>query len=188
MAQKYTSHSIRGTLTWAKVLPDQLSMNDFAKEKQWSVDVAPDAKGMSVLKELKLAGPNGKVKDKKDGRGQFISFRQSEFKKDGAKNDPIKITDSKGNDWPTDKKIGNGSVADVKFSFTDFGAGKYGSYIKAIRVLKHVPYVAQEFAPLSEDDEYFQSGEEEANEPQTGDENPVEQDAPEPELDDEVPF
>lgn len=188
MANKYTTHVIRGRLNWAKVLGAPV-MNDYAKEKQWSVDVSPDAAGMTVLRSLKL---DGKIKNKGDARGNFISFRQSEFKKNGELNDPINITDAKGNPWPENKKLGNETVADVKFSYTDFGQTK-GSYIKAIRVLKHVPYVAQEFAPLSEDDEFFSSavadGEDgQELEPQTGSDTPAEVTSNHDDLDDDVPF
>ena len=178
MAQKYSTHVIRGTLNWAKVLGAPI-MNDYAKERQWSVDVTPDATGLAELKRLKL---QSKIKNKKDDRKDFISFRQGEFTKAGKPNDPITITDAAGNPWPENKKIGNGTIADVKFSYTDFGSTK-GSYIKAIRVLKHIPYVSQEFAPLSEDDEFF-AGDREEMEPTTG----TEQNAVDPELDDEVPF
>lgn len=150
MANKYTTHVIRGTLHWAKVLGQPL-MNDYAKQRQWSVDVTPNAEGMATLKRLKL---QGKMKNKDDARGDFISFRVSEFKKSGEENEPINIVDVEGNPWPSHKKIGNGSIADVKFSYCDYGQTK-GSYVKAIRILEHVPYVTQEFAPLDEDDEFF---------------------------------
>jgi hypothetical protein len=184
LAQKYTTHVIRGELNWAKVLGAPV-MNEFAKERQWSVDVTPNAAGLAELKRLKL---NGKLKNK--GKGDFISFRQSEFKKNGEPNDPIQITDAQGNLWPANKKIGNGSVGDVKFSYTDFGSTK-GNYIKAIRILQHVPYVQQEFAPLSEDDEFFAGEGNDA--PIAGDTNPASDGAEasprvDENLDDDVPF
>jgi hypothetical protein len=185
LTSRYTTHVIRGTLNWAKVLGAP-QFNEYAKEKQWSVDVSPDDKGLAELKRLKLStGEKSKLKNKKDGRGDFISFRQSEFKKNGEPNDPIKITDAQGNPWPANKLIGNGSKADVKFSYCDFGATK-GSYIKAIRVLEHVPYVVQEFAPLSEDDEFFAG----TDEPQASSDGaaPVESEAQDEDLDDDVPF
>lgn len=187
MASKYQTYVIRGELNWAKVLGDPV-MNDFAKERQWSVDVSPNEEGLKLLKRLKLGN---KIKDPKAGekRGEFIAFRQSEFKKDGSPNDPITITDLQGNPWPANKKIGNGTIADVKFSYTDFGTTK-GNYIKAIRVLSHVPYVKEEFAPLSEDDEFFagtagEAAQDDVNEPD-GVDNPST--AQEPDLDDDVPF
>lgn len=172
---KFTSHVIRGKLNWAKVIGAPV-YNEYAKAKQWSVDVSPDAKGLAELKKLKLAS---KIKDKKDFRGNFISFRQNELKKDGSPADPITITNVRGHPWPSNEKIGNGSVADVKFSYCDYGDTQ-GSYIRAIRILEHVPYVVQEFAPLSEDDKFF-AGEDEAPEAPA-------QPISDPELDDDVPF
>ena len=46
---------MRGTLHWAKVLGEP-RMNDFAGQRQWSVDVTPDAKGLAEMKRLKKEG------------------------------------------------------------------------------------------------------------------------------------
>lgn len=190
MAQKYTTHVIRGTLNWAKVI-GKPAFNEYAKENQWSVDVTPNAEGMKELKRLGLAtGSKSKIKNKKDDRGDFISFRQGEFKKakpgqEPEPNEPIEIRDAQGNLWPAGVLIGNGTIADVKFSYTDFGETK-GSYIRAIRVLQLVPYVKQEFAPLSEDDEFFAGGPvaEEAAPVDT----PLNSSMDERDLDDDIPF
>jgi hypothetical protein len=67
----------------------------------------------------------------------------------------ISVSDAEGNPWPDDKLIGNGTVADVKFEFKDYGAGKHpGIYPQAIRVLDHKAYERVEFAPLPKDDPY----------------------------------
>lgn len=183
MAQKYTTHVIRGTLNWAKVI-GKPRWNEYAKENQWSVDVTPDKEGMAELKRLGLTtGAKSKIKDKGDARGKFISFRQGEFKKNGEPNEPIKVTDAQGNALPAGVLLGNMTKADVKFSYTDFGETK-GSYIRAIRVLELVPYVSQEFPPLSEDDEFFAA----SVTPVVAEEAPVENTAEEPDLDDDVPF
>lgn len=163
-----TTHIIRGTLHWAKVL-GKPRLNTYSNENEWSVDVTPDAKGMLELKRLKLTN---KLKNKNDDRKEFLSFRQKEFRtmKDGSKeaNRPIRILDIKGQPWPEGKLIGNGSTADVKFVLAPPMPGKpnAGLYIQAIRVLDLVSYETQEFAPLSEDDEFFAEteGEPEAQE------------------------
>lgn len=179
---KYKSYVIRGELHWAKVLGKPI-MNDYAKARQWSVDVSPNTEGLALLKKLKISD---KLKDPKTGekRGKFIAFRQNEFKKDGSANDPITITDAQGNPWPANKLLGNGTVADVKFSYQDFGTTK-GNYIKAIRVLQHVPYVSQEFAPLSEDDEFFAAGSSDSDAAPLEDQTEPDGDE---DLDDDVPF
>lgn len=177
-----TTHVLRGTLYWAKVL-GKPRKNTYTDENEWSVDVTPDAKG---LEEIKRLGISDKLKNKDDDRKDFISFRQRESRVDAKTgerlmNRPIRILDVQGNDWPQDKLIGNGSVADVKFTVKDNGRGKRkGAYIVAIRVLDLVPYQSQEFAPLDSDDEYFAKGAE--NTPVTA------SDSFEDDLDDDVPF
>jgi hypothetical protein len=84
-------------------------------------------------------------------------------KKDGSKADPLRIVDSNNEPW-NGALIGNGSKVDVKFVVKDYGVGKKkGVYIRAVRVLDLVPYVAQDFAPLSTDDEFFATGSQETS-------------------------
>jgi len=189
MANGSTTHVIRGELHWAKVL-GRPRLNTYTEENEWSVDVTPNSDGVSELKRL---GISDKMKSPKDGdkrKEKFISFRQREFRTDAKsgeriKNEPVKITDVRGESWPENKLLGNGTIADVKFSVKDNGKGRpKGVYIKAIRVLKLVPYEVQEFAPLSSDDEFFAGSDasevEEAEKPTTK--------RFDPDLDDDVPF
>jgi hypothetical protein len=84
-----------------------------------------------------------------------MSFRHRELKKDGSPAEPLRIVDAENNAW-NGALIGNGSKVDVKFVVKDYGVGKKkGVYIRAIRVLDLVPYISQDFAPLSTDDEFF---------------------------------
>lgn len=154
-----TTHVIRGKLHWAKILGEP-RLNTYTNEREWSVDVTPDKKGLAEIKRL---GISKKLRDPKENDGRkerFITFRQKEFRtnpKTGEKtaNRPIKIMDAQGNDWPHDKLIGNETIADIKFNVRDSGMPNKGVYIQAIRILSHVPFEVQEFAPLSEDDEFF---------------------------------
>lgn len=161
MANK-TTHVIRGELHWAKVI-GQPRLNTFTEEREWSVDVTPNDEGRKELKRIGIADRLKEPKENDTRKETFISFRQKEFRtnaKTGEKtpNRPIKVVDAQGKDWPQDMLIGNGSVADVKFTVHDNGRGRpKGVYIQAIRVLDHVPFESQEFAPLSSDDEYFAS-------------------------------
>jgi hypothetical protein len=118
------------------------------------MDVTPDEAGKQTLEEL---GLGERLKNKKDDRGDFIAFRQKEKRMDGSFNRRISVTDAQGNPWPQDKLIGNGSIVDVKFEFKDYGKGKYpGLYPQAVRILKHQEYQRQEFAPLPEDDPFYE--------------------------------
>lgn len=154
-----TTHVIRGTLHWAKVLGEP-RLNTYSKEKEWSVDLTPDAKG---LEEIARIGIKDKLREPKDNDNRtedFLSFRHREYREnrntgERTKNDPIKIVDITGQPWPEDKLIGNGTIADVKFRVVDYGKTMAkGVYISAIRILDHVAYEVEEFAPLGDDDEF----------------------------------
>lgn len=154
-----TTHVIRGTLNWAKVLGEP-RLNTYSKEKEWSVDLTPDAAGMD---EIARIGIKDKLREpgEKDSRTEdFLSFRHKESREDrktGERkfNEPIKVVDVTGAPWPQDKMIGNGTVADVKFRVVDYGkAYAKGVYISAIRILDHVAYEVEEFAPLGENDRF----------------------------------
>ena len=163
---KGTTHVIRGELNWAKVLGSPV-LNTFTEEREWSVDVTPDKAGRA---ELKTLGASDKLREPKetDSRTEsFLTFRQREYRDtpegDRIANQPPRVIDVEGKDWPTNKLIGNGSVADVKFTLRDNGKGRpKGLYVQAVRVLKHVSYEVEEFAPLSTDDEFFAEPQKEA--------------------------
>lgn len=191
---KGTIHIIRGELNWAKVLGNP-RLNTFTDEREWSVDVTPDANSRKLLKKEKI---DDKLREPKEGDSRtesYMSFRQKEYREDKrtgerVANDPIPVEDVRGQPWPSNKLIGNGSIADVKFKKIDYGKGKpTGAYIMAIRVLEHVPYVVDQFEPLDEDDEYFASSSEGAADPEEDLEELMDEipDSDE-DLDDDVPF
>lgn len=189
MANNVTVHVVRARLDWAKVLGEP-RFNRFSEEREWSVDATPLRSEDKAL--LKRLGVDKKLKEPREGderKEKFLSFRQKEFridKKTGEKKrQPIKIVDVAGKAWPENGSlIGNGTIADVKFNVRDYGIGKQkGVYIQAIRVLDLVPYEAQEFAPLTEDDEYFASAAEDESW-----EKDTEEEAQSEDLDDEIPF
>jgi hypothetical protein len=194
MASNTTTHVIRGKLSWAKVIGEP-RLNTFTDEREWSVDVTPDTNG---LVELERIGITDKLKKPKKGdprKDEFISFRQKEFREDrktGKKveNRPITIKDAQGNDW-NGGLLGNDTIADVKFTVSKKVPGRpRGVYIQAIRVLNHVPFEVQEFAPLSEDDEFFASSAK-SNKPEAEDDEEQEEviiDNGDEDLDDDVPF
>lgn len=130
-------------------------MNEYTGEKEWSLDVTPDKAGRDLLKKLGIAD---RLRDPKEGdfrKESFLSFRSKEMKADGTKADPIRVVDANNQPWGSDL-IGNGSVVDAKFVVKDYGKGKKkGVYIRAVRVLELVPYIPQDFAPLTSDDEFF---------------------------------
>lgn len=168
---------IRGTTSFCKVLGNPV-LNKFTGEKEWSTDILID---QETEKQCARLGIKNKIKNKEgyaDGQS-FLTFRHPEKRKNGDLNEPIKVYDAAGNKWPQNRLIGNGSVVDVKFVLNDSVNGMpKGTYIRALRVLEHVPYERLEFKPLNEDDEYFAQANE-AEEVQTFDSDD--------DLDDELP-
>ena len=146
------THVIRGVGRWMKVLGDPV--DNFGKDgKEWVFDLTPDANGKKLLKKLKL---DDRIKNKADDRGDFITMKQRATKMNGEANRPINVVDKFGKQWDRNEKLGNGTDVDVKFNIKDYGPGKrMGVYPQAIMVLNHVAYEAQDFAPLSEDDQFF---------------------------------
>ena len=188
MAKKSTQIQLRGEFHWAKVTGDP-RMNDFTKEREWSIDISPNAAG---LKACKAVGIADKLKDPKEGdvrTGQYLTLRQREMRTDkvtgeAKKNRPPKIEQANGAAWPADTLIGNGTVGDILVTVVDNGPGfQKGTYIGSIRVLDLVPYGGSSFTPLSEDDEYFGK----AVKAPAEDYEKVEGNTPE-DLDDDIPF
>lgn len=159
-------HYLRGPIHWAKVLGDPVDNYD-KNGREWTFDVSLSTDGVRQIKLIKVNGqPVKNIKNRDDDRGDFVQFKQKfreaeDYERYGQKvrtvdEQRIKVMDASGQPWDQNVKLGNGTIADVKFEVVDYGKGKYaGVYPRAIRVLDHVPYESQEFAPLSSDDEFF---------------------------------
>lgn len=161
MAKNVTEHTLRGKASYAKIIGEPM-LNYNKDGREWKMDLQLLDKGS--VKDVKSWGIGDRIKNKEnylDGN-PFMTFKQNEFRKDGVTpNQPIKVVDAAGNPWDEHKLIGNGSVVDVKFIVMDHGPGKmHGVYIRAVRVLDHVPYEPKEFDDLSEDDEFYKAAKE----------------------------
>lgn len=149
---------IRGTLDWAKIVGKARKYTGnpkFDKGPEWTMDMTPNAEGKKALLALGLKKKFREPGEKDSRTEDYISFRVTENKANGEKNQPPKITNVRGEPWGSDL-IGNGSVADVKIRVVDYGEGSQkGMYLQAVRVLDLVSYNIEAFPPLAEDDEYF---------------------------------
>jgi hypothetical protein len=152
---------VRGELYWAKITGDARPYTGnpkYDKGPNWSVDIIPDA---ASRKTIKAAGIEGKLRNGSDNdtrKETFLTLRHLLNRPDGKQNDPPVVKDAAGNPW-TKGLIGNGSIGDIKIKVKDYGSGSdKGAYYQAARILQHVPYESNDFAPLSEDDEFFASG------------------------------
>jgi len=144
----------RGKAMYAKILGKPVS-NPFDDNLNWTIDLVLTPE---TVKEAKALGIGNKIKEKEgylDGQ-PYMTFKQASERRDGTKNDPIKVVDIKGAPWDQNVEIGNLSDIDLKFAVVDNGKTKpKGVYPRSIRVLKLVPFSRTEFDPVDEDDEFF---------------------------------
>jgi hypothetical protein len=188
---KAVEFTIRGTIDWCKLLgPARPYTGDprFDKGPSWSVEINPDEKSRALLKKHKLEEKFKKDKPtRKDGTPaknprpyDFIRLTILENRPDGTKNRPPEIKEVSGALWNQETEMGNGTVVDILVRYVNYGTTQ-GLYFKKMRVLKLIPYDGgSDFEPLSEDDEFFASAE---------DDKPfAESTVEDPDLDDDVPF
>jgi hypothetical protein len=146
---------IRGKAQYAKITEPTPNYNKDGYE--WTVDLQLDDAGVAQAKS-ELVPKKIKTSDK---FGKYVRFKQGTQYKDNITGEmknrqPPAIVDAKGQPWDMSKKIGNGSVIDVKASVVDYGVGKeLGVYLQKIRVLDLVPYdgpAGEDFPALEGDD------------------------------------
>lgn len=141
---------LQGTAHWAKVTgPAKPAYGDTHNE--WSVDVSIDEKTMAKLKEQ---GVDHKVRNKDDDRGDFLTFRRKELKKDGSPAARIAIVDAKGEPWDLNTLIGNGSTVNIKYVINEGELPRPWKRpdILAMQVVELVPYGDGESFPVYESD------------------------------------
>lgn len=157
--------SPHGELCWAKVLrPGVVNRGKDNEKEIYSIDLLlskADANAQAFVKALKQAfvdahgagnkpGPNGlPFKTYTDNNGDETELWQFTFKRNtitprGIELPPPSVQDAKGQPWPKDVLIGNGSTGKVAFttwSWTNPEGGKgISANLEAVRVLHHVPY------------------------------------------------
>ena len=125
---------ITGKAQWASVLQPNTKY-----EPAWQIDVCNlDAKSKKLLK---ADGVAHKIKNVGDDRGDFIKITQKVDKRDGTKFEAPKVVD--GMKRPFTQLIGNGSEVAVKYAVSNYeysGNSGVAAYLKAVQVLKHIPY------------------------------------------------
>lgn len=188
---------IEGTIYWCKL--DKLRDN-YNKQRKIMKDGEPDGWNRewsvtlgNLTKETKLAlrdaGLLDRVKNKMDDQEDHITFRLSETKKDGEKNDPIAVTNAATGepwDWKEDGLIGNGSKGAMKFNVWKKGVGKASLFPVALLVLEHEEYEGGEsdYEDPNDWSAYTKPAEKPAAKAKTTKaKTPVDED-----LDDDIPF
>jgi len=141
---------VPGKVYWPKIVGDRALHDNYeGTAREWSFELEPE--DVSFLKD---AGLLDRLKEGKDGRGDYLNLRKPEFNKDGEKNDPIRIYDSENMPWDETRMIGNGTKVVAKLTIMDWGRGKKKSiWTTAIRVQDLVPYETKEFGAYDNGDE-----------------------------------
>jgi len=120
-----------GKAKWAKLKkPDE-------KYKKWTIDLYMDEKNMA---DFKRSGLQLKVKEDRDGEGDFVTFGRpigKLWKGEFVEMVAPTVLDSNGN--PTDVAIGNGSIVTVKVAVYDTVKGK-GHTLEGVRIEELVEY------------------------------------------------
>ena len=129
---------IQGIAYWAKVTGEP-SWGYKNQYKEWSIDIALDDK--TVKKLLAEGVAKDKIKNKGDDRGNFLTLKRRELRKDGepAKRIPVVGPDGK-TPWDQNVLIGNGSRVNVKLILNENDDGTTRPSILRLQVVEHVPY------------------------------------------------
>lgn len=137
---------IKGKGYWCKILGAP-GWGYKKQHKEWSMDLSIDA----ATKERLLAEGMGKqyIKNKGDEKGDFLTFRRRELKRDGSPGKPIEVVDKKGKAWDDKVLIGNGSIINVKMVLNEVdGQRETKPGLIKVQVVELVPFEGRD-----EDDE-----------------------------------
>lgn len=108
---------VNGKAFWFKAVGPPRDNKFKPESKQWAFDLAIDEKTAEMLLDKGMSPQS--LKDKKDERGVFITFTRDATRADGSPGKPIEVVDSKGQPWPDNKFVGNGSTLNVKMTLNE---------------------------------------------------------------------
>jgi hypothetical protein len=180
-----------GDLMWAKILTPGIQNAGKASEKEaYSIELLMpkgDAEAQAFVKKLKQLfvaehgaaarpGQNGMpVKTYLDEKGDEtdlwkFSFSRNVATKRGTPLPPPIVQDAKGQPWPVDMLIGNGSTGKVAFTYYSWDSPEGGKGIslqlEAVRVITYQPYTPPNHAAAFGDaEEGFALPEQESGDP-----------------------
>lgn len=146
---------VQGPIYWAKIIGKPQPGFD-KRQLEWSFDLGVDDKTAAKFNDLEVSEyvkplVNPKTKKPHASGMDYIKFTRREKKFDGEDAQPIKVVDSAGKDWPTDRLIGNGSIVNVKFAVNEKQAGGMKPSVIAVQVWDFKPYEGGENFPTREE-------------------------------------
>jgi len=145
---------IRGPVAWAKLGKPQPGYNK--NELEWSFELGLDKKTAAKFRELGVGEYIKPAVNPKSGKEHvlgtdYVKFSRKAKKADGTDAQPIRIVDAKGEDWPTGKRIGNGSILNVKFALNEKKSGGLKPGVLAVQVWELVEFEGEDDFPVRED-------------------------------------
>ena len=133
---------IAGKAYWAKLdRPAQKYKTTAPTEMEWTIDITIDKKSKELINSL---NPSATIKNRKDDRGDFFTFKKDAFNKNGEPLPKPRLVDAKRNNI-AGTTIGNGSEIRVSFRVGEVKnvptmKGKNKFYLDAVQVIDLVPY------------------------------------------------
>lgn len=139
---------ITGKAYWAKVLgsPQWGYKNQY---KEWSIDIAIDDKTKQRL--IAEGVSEDRFKNKDDDRGDFLTFKRREIKRDGEPAKPFFVVGPDKSPWPQDTMIGNGSKVNAKLILNESDDGLRPALLK-LQIVDLVEYGDGEDFPAYDED------------------------------------
>jgi hypothetical protein len=126
---------ISGTAYWASIVAPNTTY-----DPKWTIDVCNLSK--DTMKQLEADGLEGKIMNKDDDRGDFISIKRNVTKSNGEPNMAPEVKDGQ-NKTVLNTLIGNGSKVNVLYRAYDwnnkFGEGR-GADLVAVQIEELVAY------------------------------------------------
>ena len=129
-------------------------------QKEWDFDVGVTEEVLETLKKEGVSiGQYVKPKtNPKSGKDHalgmdYLKFTRKEIKADGSPSKPFKVVDRYGKPWDPNVKIGNGSLANIKFAVNETQNGHFKPAALAIQIWELVEYGGDDAFPIAEGDE-----------------------------------
>lgn len=149
---------MQGPIYWAKVTGEP--QPGFTKSiLEWSFDLGVTDNVLEAckkedvtLKQYIKPATNPKSGKTHASGMDYIKFIRKAVKADGTPGKPFKVVDNKGRPWPEDKRIGNGSIVNVKFSVQETPQGNIKPSAIAIQVWELKEFEGDDAFPIAEDD------------------------------------
>lgn len=127
---------LSGKSHWAAI-----SSPNTTYEPVYSIDLALTGAELDKAKNLGLI-----IKNKGDDRGDFVSIKRKQYRRDGSENTKPALKDAQKRDMGN-VLIGNGSDVNVLFKTYEWeyaGKSGIGTDLQAVQVVNLIPYGADE--------------------------------------------